>query len=196
MPVNKYVILAIGILLGLLVALFFSVRKLSAENAMYKRNMDAFIDSIECYKVSDSLNAAHINELQLSLSEYKRYRAEDAELIKKLKADKIEALSKVKTETKVIIKTELKDSIVYKDTTKAINYTSKWIDLHGFILDDTLQLSITNYEELLLVESMQRKKFLFIKLPVWLFGYKNCTVDVVSKNPNTKIRSAEHIKVR
>ena len=87
-------------------------------------------------------------------------------------------------------------SIIYKDTLKTINYTSKWTDLHGFISKDTFQVKIINREELILVESLQRKKFLGIKLPGWLFGYKRKTLDVTSKNPNTTIQDIEYVKLR
>ena len=73
---------------------------------------------------------------------------------------------------------------------------SRWTDLHGFISNDTLQVKIINREELILVESLQRKKFLGIKLPGWLFGYKREILDVVSRNPNTTIQDIEYVKLK
>lgn len=154
------------------------------------------MDSVASYRVSDSINAFQIGELQLKLSEYKKYREEDAKLIKKLKADKPQTIVKTETKTEYKIITQIRDSVVYKDTLKAINYSSKWTDLHGFISDDSIQINIANREELMLVEALQRKKFIGIKLPVWLFGYKRKTVDVVSKNPNTTIKSVEYINIK
>ena len=62
-----------------------------------------------------------------------------------------------------------------------------------FINKDTINLNIINYDELLITESLQKKKFLFFRLPTSIFGYKRKVLNVISKNPNTKITSAEYI---
>ena len=192
---NKYLVIYSVILSVALFGFYRYQKKLKLENLAYRQNVTVLMDSVAHYQVNDSLNASQIGELQLKLSEYKKYRQEDIELIKKLRADKPQTIVKTKTETKYKIKTELRDSVIYKDTLKAINYSSYWTDLHGFISNDTLQVKITNREELVLVESLQRKKFLGIKLPGWLFGYKQKTLDVVSKNPNTTIADIEYVNL-
>ena len=194
--INKYLVIYSVILSVALLAFYEHGKKLKVENLAYRQNVAVLMDSVTHYQVNDSLSASQIGELQLKLSEYKKYRKEDAELIKKLKADKPQTVIKTETKTEYKIKTELRDSIVYKDTLKAINYTSKWTDLHGFINNDTLQVKIINREELIFVESLQRKKFLGIKLPGWLFGYKRETLDVVSRNPNTTIQNIEYVKLK
>lgn len=177
------------------------INKLRIENKRLSNNQAVLLDSIHFYKVADSLNAAKINVLELSLSDYKKYREEDVKLIKKLKADKISATTSINTVTTTDIKAPTKDSIIYKDrfipidTVKQINYDSKWTSVHGHFANDTINLNITNREELLLVESIIRKKFLGIKLPIWLFGYKTKSLDAVSKNPNTVITNLEFIQI-
>jgi len=193
---NKYVLIYSVILSVALMAFYNYGKKLRNENLTYRHNISVLMDSVVHYRTSDSLNASQVGELQLKVSEYKKYRQEDLDLIKKLKADKPQTVVKTKTETKYEIKTELRDSIIYKDTLKAINYTSYWTDIQGFITKDTIQINIANREELILVQSYQRKKFLGIKLPKWLFGYKQKTLDVVSKNPNTIISDIEYVNFR
>ena len=175
--------------------------KLQQENKRLTNNQAVLLDSMQTYKVADSLNVAKINVLELSLSDYKRYREEDAALIKKLKADKLSATTSINTTTTTDIKTPVKDSIIYKDrvvpidTVKQINYDSKWTSVHGYLANDTINLNIINREELLIAESFVKKRFIGIKLPIWLFGYKTKSVDVVSKNPNTKIKNLEYIQI-
>lgn len=175
--------------------------KLQEENKRLTNNQAALLDSMQTYKVADSLNVAKINVLELSLSDYKKYREEDAALIKKLKADKLSAATSVNTTTTIDIKTPVKDSIIYKDrivpidTVKQINYDSKWTSVHGYLANDTINLNIVNREELLIAESFVKKRFIGIKLPIWLFGYKTKSVDVVSKNPNTEIKNLEYIQI-
>ena len=175
--------------------------KLQQENKRLSNNQAVLLDSMQTYKVADSLNVAKINVLELSLSDYKRYREEDAALIKKLKADKLSATTSINTTTTTDIKTLVKDSIIYKDrvvpidTVKQINYDSKWTSVHGYLANDTINLNIVNREELLIAESFVKKRFIGIKLPIWLFGYKTKSVDVVSKNPNTEIKNLEYIQI-
>lgn len=175
--------------------------KLQEENKRLTNNQAVLLDSMQTYKVADSLNVAKINVLELSLSDYKRYREEDAALIKKLKADKLSAATSINMTTTTDIKAPIKDSIVYKDrivpidTVKQINYDSKWTSVHGYLANDTINLNIVNREELLIAESFVKKRFIGIKLPIWLFGYKTKSVDVVSKNPNTEIKNLEYIQI-
>lgn len=174
---------------------------LRIENKRLQNNEKVLLDSMQIYKVSDSLNASKVNVLELSISKYKKYKAEDAALIKKLKADKISGTTSVNAITTTEIKTQLRDTIIYKDrvvpidTLKQIKYDSKWTSLRGYLANDTLSLDIVNREELLLVESFVKKKFVGIKLPIWLFGYKTKSLDAVSKNPNTRITKLEYIQI-
>lgn len=194
--INKYLAIYSVILSVAIFAFYGSQKRLKAENLTHQRNIDVLMDSATSYKVLDSLNAYKIGELQLKLSEYEKYRKEDAELIKKLKAGKLQTVNKTETRTEYVIKTELKDTIIYKDTVKTINYKSRWTDLSGHLYNDTAIIKIVNREELMLVESLEMKKFLGVKLPGWLFGYKHGALNVVSKNPNTTIQNVEHIKLR
>lgn len=193
--IKLFALICSVILSGLIVALIIQVKFLRNQNLAYRNNITALTDSLATYQVIDSLNAIQVGSLQLKLSEYEKLRQENANLIKSLKSDKLQEIVSTKTHAETKIVTILKDSIVYKDTVKTINYTSKWTDLQGFISKDTIQININNREELVLVESFQRKKFLGLKLPIWPFGHKRKTLEIVSKNPNTIITGAEYIEV-
>ena len=117
--INKYLVIYSVILSVALFAFYEYGKKLRIENLTYQQNVAVLMDSVAHYQVNDSLNASQVGELQLKLSEYKKYRQEDAELIKKLKSDKSQTIIKTETKTEYEIRTELKDSIVYKDTLKA-----------------------------------------------------------------------------
>ena len=195
--VLKLIIAVVAIL-----AVIFTVdytNHLRKENKRLSNNQSVLLDSIESYKVADSLNAAKVNVLELSLSDYEKYREEDAALIKQLKADKLAAETSIGTTTTTIIKTLVKDSIIYVDnvidTLKQINYDSKWTSIHGCLTNDTISLKVVNREELLIAESYVKKKFIGIKLPIWLFGYKTKSVNAVSKNPNTVITNLEFVQI-
>lgn len=193
---NKYLVIAAAILFLALLGYGIStyVSSLKDKISLLEKNQSTLLDSVRHYIVQDSLNASKVSALTLSLKEYIKYRAEDQALIKKLKADKPVSTITTNTETTTYIKTKVKDSIVYLDTLKTISYHSKWTDVKGFIKADSAILTVKNREELLIHQSIRRKKFLFFKLPIKLFGYKSEEIDVLSKNPNTRIEHVEWIK--
>lgn len=180
----------------ILATCYISLNHLKNENKRLKANQETLLDSVKSFKVSDSLKAIAVGNLELSLKQYKKYHTDDAILIKQLKGQKPEVIIKPSIRTEYKIRTELKDSIIYKDTLKTILYKSKWNYVSGYIAKDTINLSITNYDELLIAESLQKKKFLFFRLPISIFGYKRKVLNVISKNPNTKIISAEYITIK
>ena len=177
-------------------ASYISFSHLKNENKRLKANQETLLDSVKSFKVSDSLKAITVGNLELSLKQFKKYHADDAILIKHLKGQKPEGIIKPSIQTEYKVRTELKDSIIYKDTLKTILYKSKWNYISGFINKDTINLDIINYDELLITESLQKKKFLFFRLPISIFGYKRKVLNVISKNPNTKITSAEYITIK
>lgn len=179
-----------------LAACYISFNNLKNENKRLKANQETLLDSVKSFKVSDSLKAITVGNLELSLKQYKKYHANDAILIKQLKGQKPEVAIKPSIQTEYKVRTELKDSIIYKDTLKTILYKSKWNYISGFVDKDTINLNIINYDELLITESLQKKKFLFFRLPISIFGYKRKVLNVISKNPNTEIISAEYITIK
>ena len=180
----------------ILAACYISFSHLKSENKRLKANQETLLDSVKSFKVSDSLKAITVGNLELSLKQFKKYHADDAILIKQLKGQKPEVIIKPNIQTEYKVRTELKDSIIYKDTLKTILYKSKWNYISGFVDKDTINLNIINYDELLITESLQKKKFLFFRLPISIFGYKRKVLNVISKNPNTNIISAEYITIK
>ena len=201
MNIKEWKLLAFLVVSLAVIFLINETAKLQEENKRLVNNQITLLDSMQTYKVADSLNVAKINVLELSLSDYKKYREENATLIKKLKADKPSAATSINATTSTNIKAVIKDSIIYKDrivpidTVKQIKYDSKWASIYGYLANDTINLNIINREELLIVESFVKKRFIGIKLPIWLFGYKTKSVNVVSKNPNTEINNLEYIQI-
>lgn len=200
----KIKITAVLIAIVVCVSFIYNYNKLSKENKLLKNNQEVLLDSNKSYKVRDSLNAVNTKLLDLKMSELKKYREEDLELINDLKLSKsqLEKIISLKTEAINSLKAALKDSIVRDtvtnqiDTLKCFNYKSVWIDVDGCIRKDSVNLQVKNREKLKAIESLEKKKFWFMKLPIWLFGYKNKQLDIISLNPNTTVTSVEYISVR
>lgn len=194
---NVAIILFISILYGYLstkVAL-----NLKEDNGRLMNNQEVLFSEAQNYKVSDSLNAIKIQSLQLELSDVKKHYAEKMELLKKAQVEisTLQQLTLAQTKSLNQIKLRLRDSVridtLVIDTVPCFSYFSKWFDIQGCVLDDSIDLQVQNRESLILATSLRKKKFLFFKLPVWLFGYKQEDVDIISENPNTVITEFKRI---
>ena len=160
---------------------------------LIKSNNDLILEARN-YQIQDSLNVAQIKSLELTIKEFKTYREKDAKLIKSLK------IRNKDLETLVNTKLETRDTILdaVQDTVPGIatfNYTSTWTDLSGTIdmINDTMQVNITNREDLEIIESVTRKRFLGF---LWYCKkLESRKIDVVSHNPNTTIKNVSYTKI-
>ena len=205
----KIVIIVVAILALALV--FYKIHKLKEENTRLLSNQEILLTQkqttmaeSQTYRVSDSLNAAKVSELQFTLKEYKKYRAQDLQLIEQLKVKKSD-LQKVidsQMETMNSLSTKLNDSIRIDtvtniaDTLKCFDYKSKWTDISGCIdlKHDSINLQIKNRESLKIVETVAYKRFLGF---LWKTNkVKDRQVDVVSENPNTIITNLDYVSIK
>ena len=199
---KKY-ILIISALALIVIGVTSIVSRLNASRArymQYKQNQETLLDSLEYYKTLDSLNTVRIGSLTLSLEDYKKYRAEDYSIVNSAtKHEKLSSVNTVSSKTSNSIITLLRDTVrdtIYADTIKAFSYKSRYTDVNGLIFSDSIKIDIHNREELIVMQSIEKKKFLGIRLPIWLFGQKRVNVRVVSKNPNTQIMNSEFVNIK
>jgi hypothetical protein len=95
------------------------------------------------------------------------------------------------------LRANVRDSIVYLpgDTVttvlRCIEYSDKWVDLDGCIINNTFSGKIITRDSLLITESVQYKRWLGF---LWKTKrIKNREFDIVSKNPNSKITGFANI---
>lgn len=199
---KKYISVIFALVL-IVVGVTSVINRLNASRArymQYKQNQETLLDSLEYYKTLDSLNTVRIGSLTLSLEDYKKYRAEDYSIVNSAtKREKLSSVNTVSSETSNSIITLLRDTVrdtIYADTIKAFSYKSRYTDVNGLIFSDSIKIDIHNREELIVMQSIEKKKFLGIRLPIWLFGQKRVNVRVVSKNPNTQIMNSEFVNIK
>lgn len=177
------------------------IEKLTDERNRYRGNTETLLQDVETYKTKDSLNAAKVGVLELKLSEFERYRARDAELIKTLqtKNRELERVTTTQMETINELRATVRDSIVYLpgDTVttvlRCIEYSDKWVDFDGCIKNNTFSGKIITRDSLLITETVQYKRWLGF---LWKTKkIKNRQIDVVSKNPATKILGVEFVTI-
>lgn len=200
---KKYLIWA-AIILAVAAAFWVQqsrIKRLTDERDKYRSNTETLLQDVRTYQTKDSLNAAKVGNLELKLSEYKKYRADDAALIKSLQTKNRDLQRVATAQMKTIneLRANVRDSIVYLpgDTVttvlRCIEYSDKWVDLDGCIINNTFSGKIITRDSLLITETVQYKRWLGF---LWKTKrIKNREFDIVSKNPHTKITGFEVITI-
>lgn len=201
---KKYLILA-AIILAVAAAFWVQhvkIKRLTEERDRYRSNTEILLQDVRTYQIKDSLNAAKVGNLELSLAEYKKYRADDLALIKTLQTKNrdLERVTTTQMETINELRATVRDSVVYLpgDTVttilRCVDIVEPWFELHGCATPDG-QFTGThiNRDSLLIAETVQYKRFLGF---LWKTKkIKNREIDVVSKNPATKILGVEFVTI-
>lgn len=205
------ILTVVGLWVAVAVAVFLIVThnsKLKDENTRLKANQEAllaentiYMAKSQAYKVADSLNAAKVTDLELTIDEYKKYRADDWALINQLKSKGADLQKVISTQSNTIkaLSAGLRDTIIADtiynkvDTLKCFTYKSKWTDVSGRISRDSVNLSIANRESLKIIETITYKRFLGF---LWKTSkIKDRQVNVLSENPATTIVNVECVGI-
>ena len=203
---KKYLIIAaIALAVAAVVTIWVQrsrINTLTGERDKYRTNTETLLQEVSRYQTKDSLNAAKVGVLELKLSEFEKYRASDAELIKTLhtKNRELEAVTTAQMETITKLRGTVRDSIVYLpgDTTtivlKCVDISDPWFSLKGCTTPDgEFTGTFVNRDSILVVATVQYKRFLGF---LWKTKkIKNREIDVISRNPHTKIMGVEYIEI-
>lgn len=198
---KKYLIIA-AVVLAFLAVLGIQqnrIERLSNERDRYKGNSEALLSDVEYFKVRDSLSAARVEALELSVKEFERFRSEDAVLIKSLQARNrdLAAVNTTQMETIISLSSIPRDTVVIRDSIPikavAVHAGDAWYDFDGLLTENEFSGTLHNRDSLILAETVKYHRFLG-------FLWKTKRVDerqasVLSRNPHTQILSVEHIVV-
>jgi hypothetical protein len=197
MAKKNYIILG-ALLLCMIVTIISQdrkIRELTDERDKYKSNTEALLADCQQFQVRDSLYAARVGSLELTVKEFEKFRAQDAELIKDLTGRNrdLEQLNKAQAQTIIRLQDIPRDTVILVDSipvkAKAVHCGDAWYDFDGLMTEDKFSGTLVNRESLLFTETVKYKKFLF-----WKTGkVKDRQLDAVSLNPHTTITSLEHI---
>ena len=200
--IKKWIIVAVVILAAAIAVIWVDrkIDRLTVERDKYRNNTEALLADVETYRVRDSLNAARVQSLELTVKEYEKFRAEDAMLIKSLqrKNRDLASVNKTQSETIISLQSVPKDTVVItKDSliVPAIEIHSgdAWYDFDGLLTKEEFVGTLRNRDSLVVAETVKYKRFLGF---LWKTKQiKDRQVDVVSKNPHTEILGVEHIVI-
>ena len=182
--------------------LYFANERLKQKNETLQTNVSILMEGAEQYTTKDSLQVATIANLELSISEYRRYKAEDKKLIESLKIDNKRLKGVINTQTEAYYQqtTLLRDSVnmlLSPDSVeipvsiKTASFADQWHSLNVTIQGDSLNYKLKTIESLLVTNHIVPKRFLFFK-----YGCREVRTEVVSRNPYVKDVQVESITIR
>ena len=197
---KKYLIMAAAAIVAVLAIIwaYKKIERLTAERDRYAGNTAALLSDIERYRVRDSLNAARVQSLELTVKEYERFRADDAALIKQLKQRNrdLAAVNKTQSQTIIDLRAVPRDTVVLvRDSiitpAVAVHCGDAWYNFDGILTKDEFTGKMEHRDSLLLVESVRYKRFLWWKTK----RIKDRQLDCVSKSPHNLIIGLEYVVI-
>lgn len=195
---NKYSVVICAALLLMIGLLVKSRQKIVRERNKYKANTEALMSEVQRIQVDSSTMAMDIKTLTMSLDEYKRFRAEDEEKIKRMgvRIKDLEAVAKHNVEVNAPIDAVIKDSVVIRDTVpvflKSVKMDTPHLKINGTIENDRLTGKINlpvTLNQAFWIEYKHR--FLW-----WRWKVKAIHQTVSSDNPYVEIKYSEYIKIK
>lgn len=195
----KYLRIALAILAALMIIQIViqdkKINQLTEERDKYKTNTEVLLSDVKEYKIRDSLSAARVGSLELTIKEFEQLRAGDAALINELKGKNrdLERLSKAQAQTIIDLSNTPKDTVILVDSipvkAKKIHAGDRWYDFEGLLTENKFEGRLSVRDSLVIAETVRYKKFLFWKTK----KIKDRRVDCISLNPHTTILGIEHI---
>ena len=94
------------------------------ERDRYRQNNTALLSDIKRMQIDSATMAVDAKALQLTIDEYERFRAEDAETIRRLgiKIKNLQAAAKHSLEVAAPINAPIRDTVIVRDTLPAVIY--------------------------------------------------------------------------
>lgn len=192
----------IGVIAAVLWGQHARIKRLTAERDKYRTNTETLLQDVERYQTKDSLNAVTVGVLKLKVSEFEKYRADDAALIKSLQTKNrdLQNVTTAQLQTIKELRGAVRDSIVYLpgDTVttvlRCVDIADPWFELHGCATPaGEFSGTFINRDSILIAATVKYKRFLGF---LWkTHKVKNRKIDAVSKNPNTEILGIEYVEI-
>lgn len=193
---KKYLVV---ILVAMTVALFALWGMYSGEREERKRvegNQDVLLTENREYQIRDSLNVVSTKQLTFTNRELEKYKEETVRLIEDLniKLKRVQSVTTAGTETKYEIKTEVRDSIVYRDvpvSVQVVEFRNNYLELSGVIEDKEFTGEIVSRDTLVCVAHRVPRKIWFVR-----YGCKGVRMEIVCKNPYSRVVYPEYVELK
>lgn len=116
--VNRILLIALASAVAATALLWRRAARLESERDRYRQNTETLLADIERRQIDSTRMALDVRTLRLTVAEFEEYRAEDAELIRRLglRIKDLEAAARHHMEVEAQITAPLRDSVIMRDT--------------------------------------------------------------------------------
>ena len=193
---SKYLIVAILLLSGIVYIQYRRNVHLVGERDRYRANNTALLSDMRRMRIDSTTLAVDVEGLRLTVDEYKRFRAQDAETIKKLgvKIKNLEAAAKHQLEVGGPLDAVVKDTVIIRDTVpllrQKVEMITPHIQLTGMIEDSRLKGQIR--------VPVTLNQAIWVEYKGWWFWKRVKAIhqSISSNNPYVEIQYSEYIKIK
>lgn len=190
-------LIAIAVLSVAVAILWQRASRLGRERDRYRSNTEVLLSDLKRIQVDSATMAVDVKSLRLTVDEYKRFRAEDAEQLKRLgvKIRNLEAAARHEIEVSGPIDAVVRDTVVIRDTVPVLRQKVEMLTPHirltGLIEDERLRGEIripVTLHQAVWIEYKRR----------WLFWKRVKAVHqtISSDNPYVEIGYSEYIQMQ
>lgn len=192
----KCLLAAVVVLGGIVWLQHRNTVRLKGERDRYRSNSTALLSEVKRIQADSATMALDAEALQLTLDEYRRFRAEDAETIRRLgvKIKNLEAAARHEVEVAAPIDAAMRDTVVIRDTIPVLRQKVEMITPHirltGIIEDNRLRGEIR--------VPVTLRQAVWIEYKGWWFWkrVKGVHQTISSDNPYAEISYSEYIKIK
>lgn len=193
---SKYLIVAVLLLSGIIYIQYRRNVHLVSERDRYQANNTALLSEVRRMRIDSTTLAVDTKGLRLTVEEYKRFRAQDAETIKKLgvKIKNLEAAAKHQLEVEGPIDAVVKDTVFIRDTVpllrQKVEMITPHIQLTGMIEDSRLKGQIR--------VPVTLNQAIWVEYKGWWFWKRVKAIhqSISSDNPYVDIKYTEYIQMQ
>ena len=195
---TKYLLFTILVLAASLAVSVKSCQDIRTDRNRLSDNQRTLLADIEFYRTKDSLSVATVECLTLTNREFRKYADELKKTVEELnlKVKHLQSASQSATETKYLVKTEIRDSIIIRpgkdpDTLSRIDFQDPYLTFSGSITGKQFSGLIQSRDTIIQLIHRIPRRFWFIR-----WGTKAIRQEIVSRNPYSQIAYTEYIELK
>ena len=193
---SKYLLVAVLLLSGIVYIQYRRNVHLANERDRYQANNTALLSEVRRMRIDSTTLAVDTKGLRLTVEEYKRFRAQDAETIKKLgvKIKNLEAAAKHQLEVGGPIDAAVKATVIIRDTVpllrQKVEMITPHIQLTGMIEDSRLKGQIR--------VPVTLNQAIWVEYKGWWFWKRVKAIhqSISSDNPYVDIKYTEYFQIQ
>ncbi|MCD8252917.1 MAG: hypothetical protein LUD40_13410 [Phocaeicola dorei] len=194
--ISKYLLIALFLLCGIVYIQHKKAVHLAEERDRYQQNSNALLSEVKRMQLDSTTMALDVHGLKLTVDEYKKFRAEDAEKIRQMgvKLKNLEATARHEVSVDAPINAVVRDTVIIRDSNQVraqrIEMRTPYIQMSGMIENNILQGHIH-------VPVTLRQAIWIEYKRTWIFWKKVKAVHqtISSDNPYVEIKYSEFINL-